>query len=125
MEITNQARVGTALDLLSAGLRPFVVDHLQAAYGDRAAQEVRSALRSFASTDPAEWDVQTMLDLLWYRWDAVFAPVFGKRRRTTRNLVAEIGDWRNQWAHQSPLSDDDMDSALDSIRRLLTAIGAT
>src|SRR5690606_36708598 len=38
------------------------------------------------------------------------------------NLVNELLEVRNRWAHQQPLSGDDTDRALDSMARLLTAV---
>ena len=40
-------------------------------------------------------------------------------RTTGRNLVGEVRDWRNKWAHNEPFSHDDAYRALDTIERLL------
>src|SRR5690606_32125041 len=44
--------------------------------------------------------------------------------RAERSLVQELRDWRNKWAHQDRFTSDDVDRALDSAARLLTAISA-
>ena len=38
--------------------------------------------------------------------------------------MSEIRETRNRWAHMESFSEDDLDRALDSIGRLLTAVGA-
>src|SRR5438445_1764478 len=55
-------------------------------------------------------------------WGAVFSAILG---RADRNLVLELIDVRNRWAHQEPFSSDDADRALDSMARLLTSVSAT
>src|SRR5438445_1997664 len=55
-------------------------------------------------------------------WGAVFSAILG---RADRNLVLELIDVRNRWAHQEPFSRDDTDRALDSMARLLTSVSAT
>ena len=57
------------------------------------------------------------------RWDDAFHADLGYR---VKNLLYEIRDIRNDWAHNSrSFDDDDTDRALDSIERLLDAIDAT
>lgn len=125
MAMTNQERVGKALDLLKAGLAPFV---------DRettlAVKEGRglATLRSFAE-DPLtkdksirEWDAANLLKLMWETWNEVFRQTLGPAER---GLVGELRGYRNRWAHQDPFSSDDADRALDSIARLLTAVSAS
>jgi hypothetical protein len=53
-------------------------------------------------------------------WDA-FGPPLTKMER---NLVFELRETGNRWAHYKPLTDDDVDRALDSVERLLVAVGA-
>ena len=45
-------------------------------------------------------------------------------RASRAELVSELRDVRNKWAHQKPFSSDDADRALDSLPRLLTAVSA-
>ena len=108
MAITNQERVGKAMELLRAGLAPFVEREFDA---DQAGD----------SKPVAEWDVAALLRLMWDSWNDVFARTLG---RAERSLVQELRDVRNRWAHQESFSSDDTDRALDSIARLLTAISA-
>lgn len=124
MAITNQERVGKALDLLKQGLAPFVDREVR-----NATQKGKTipALRAFAE-DPLfkdkaidKWDASLLLKFMWDCWNDVFRDVLG---HAERNLVSEIRTHRNNWAHQNAFSSDDADRALDSITRLLTAVSA-
>jgi predicted AAA+ superfamily ATPase len=125
MAITNQERVGKAIDLLRAGLASFVEREIQSAV--KAGAVRMDTVRRF-SDDPmlgskpiAQWDVAGLLKLMWETWNDVFGRTLG---RAERSLVQELRDWRNKWAHQEPFSSDDADRALDSINRLLTSVSA-
>ncbi len=125
MAITNHERVGKAMDLLRAGLAPFVEREVQGAV--KAGTLRMDAVRRFAD-DPmlgsrpiAQWDAAGLLKLMWETWNDVFGRTLG---RAERSLVQELRDWRNKWAHQEPFSSDDADRALDSMARLLSAVSA-
>src|SRR5579871_3026163 len=125
MAMTNQERVGKAMDLLRAGLAPFVEREVQAAV--KAGTVRMDAVRRLAE-DPmlsnkpiAEWDVAGLLKLMWETWNDAFGRTLG---RSERSLVQELRDVRNKWAHQNPFSSDDADRALDSMGRLLAAVSA-
>ena len=125
MAITNQERVGKAMELLRAGLAPVVEREVQAAV--KAGSVRMDAVRRFAD-DPmlgqkpiAQWDAAGVLKLMWQTWNDVFGRTLG---RAERSLVSELSDCRNKWAHQEPFSSDDADRALDSMARLLTAVSA-
>ncbi len=124
MAITNQERVGKAMDLLRTGLAPFVEREFANLHLAKAAENARSYLnddRAIASKPIAEWDVAALLRLMWEAWNNVFSRTLG---RAERSLLNELRDCRNKWAHQEPFSSDDTDRALDSMSRLLTAISA-
>lgn len=124
MAITNQQRVGKALDLLRAGLAPFVEREIRNLHQDQAEEAARRYLgddRIVGSKPVADWDVAALLKLMWEAWNDVFSRTLG---RTERSLVQELRDWRNKWAHQEPFSSDDADRALDSMARLLSAVSA-
>ena len=126
MAITNQERVGKALELLKDGLGPFVERELQDKIKARGVH--MDTIRRFVD-DPhltdkpiEQWDVAALLKLMWETWNDVFRNVLG---RAERSLVNEIRDQRNSWAHQDSFSSDDADRTLDSIARLLTAVSAS
>ena len=119
MAITNHERVGKAMDLLRAGLAPFVERKMQSA---AKTGSVRTETERRFAEDPvlgkkpiAQWDVAGLLKLMWEAWNDVFGRTLG---RAERSQVQELRDWRNKWAHQEPFSSDDADRALDSIARL-------
>lgn len=125
MAPTNQERVGKGLELLRAGLAPYVEREVQDAFrrGALAPETMRRFLDDplLANRPIAEWDVANLLKLMWDAWNDVFRQTLGFAERS---LVSELRDWRNKWAHQQPFSSDDADRALDSMARLLTAISA-
>src|ERR1039458_7709615 len=124
MAITNQERVGKAMELLRAGLAPFVEREFKNLHQAQAADAARRYLgddRTVAKKQLVDWDVAALLKLMWETWNEVFKRTLG---RAERSLVQELRDFRNKWAHQEPFSSDDADRALDSMVRLLTAVSA-
>ncbi len=125
MAITNQERVGKAMELLRLGLAPFAgreFTNLHKAKAGAEALRYMSEDRNVAKKPIADWDVAALLKLMWDAWNDVFGKTLG---RAERSLVQELRDWRNKWAHQEAFTSDDADRALDSMARLLTAISAT
>ena len=125
MAITNHERVGKALDLLKAGLGPFVQREVQAAV--ESGRQDAHKLRRYAE-DPLlanklipEWDVAGLLKLMWETWNDVFRSILGPAER---GFVGELRGHRNRWAHQERFSSDDAYRALDSVGRLLAAVSA-
>lgn len=124
MAVTNHERVGKALDLLKAGLGPFVERELANAFRERSAAETARLLgddRLNAKRAVAEWDVAALLKLMWEGWHEVFRRTLGQADRT---LVSELREHRNRWAHQEAFSSDDAYRALDSVARLLASVSA-
>ncbi len=125
MAITNQERVGKAMELLRAGLVQFVEREFKSLHQAQAAEAARRYFgddRTVGKKPVSEWDVAALLKLMWEAWNDVFGRTLG---RAERSLVQELRDCRNKWAHQEPFSSDDADRALDSMARLLTAVSAT
>ena len=124
MAISNQERVGKAMELLRAGLAPFVEREFNSLHQEQAAGAARRYLgedRTVGKRPLADWDVAALLKLMWEAWNEIFGRTLG---RAERSLVQELRDCRNKWAHQEPFSSDDADRALDSMARLLTAVSA-
>jgi len=124
MAITNQERVGKAMELLRPGLAPFAEREFKNLHKEKAGTEALRYMgedRVVGKKPLAEWDVAALLKLMWEAWNDVFGRTLG---RAERSLVQELRDWRNKWAHQEPFSSDDTDRALDSMARLLTAVSA-
>jgi predicted AAA+ superfamily ATPase len=125
MAITNQDRVGKAMDLLRQGLAPFVEREVQEKV--RIGAVNMDTVRRF-SEDPTlakkpitEWDIAALLKLMVAAWREVFGTTLG---RSDLSLAQELRDWRNKWAHQERFTSRDAERALDSASRLLTAISA-
>jgi predicted AAA+ superfamily ATPase len=126
MATTNHERVGKALDLLCAGLQPFVERELKAKYPSDWQEEIRRALKDWqlqfpVAAEQVQWDASAMLSVMWKLWNEVFAKTLG---HAERSIVSELRDTRNKWAHQRPFSTDDAYRALDSTARLLAAVSA-
>lgn len=91
MAVTNQERVGRALDLLNAGLAAFVEREIDAAVKAGAAR--MDTIRRFAEAPMlakkavSEWDAAGLLKLMWESWNDVFRRTLG---RAERSLVREI-----------------------------------
>lgn len=124
MATTNFERVGKALELLKAGLGPFVERELKARYGDNWAFEVQQVLtdtRLGGTTKTSLQDVAVLLVVMDRTWGEVFRRILGKAERS---LVNELIGVRKRWAHQEAFSSDDAYRASDSVGRLLTAVSA-
>ncbi len=105
MAITNQERVGKAVDLLRAGLAPYVEREFASAHKDKAQAEARRLLPAedrINSTRPiSQWDAAVLLKVMWEAWNDIFGRTLG---RAERSLVQELRDVRNRWAHQDPFT---------------------
>jgi len=124
MAITNHERVGKALELLKAGLGPFVEREMRNTFPENTLEQVKTFTGEDRLLDGKaipDWDVAALLKLMWDAWNRVFRNVLGFAERS---LVSELRDHRNRWAHQQAFSSDDADRALDSMARLLSAVSA-
>ena len=110
MVTTNNERVGKALELLRAGLGPFVELKLTKVYG--VAEQLKVL----------QWDSAELLKRM--KSDSVLRNGLTKENL---NLVHELIEQRNKWAHpthQNSFSINDAYRVLDSTVRLLTAVKA-
>lgn len=127
MTISNNERVGKALTLLGQGLYPYVERQMRAIYGNAWLAQAKSCLSEDATLrrtieETLQEDVSALLMVMTKRWEKVFKQHLS---HTERALASELIDVRNKWAHRVRLSIEDTYRALDSMTRLLTAIGAT
>jgi len=116
MAITNRDRVSKGLELMAAGLRPFVERELESRLGPAWETTGREASQKVNWNDP-----QTLLGAMLDHWNTVFRDSLGQAERS---LVNELKVIRNQWAHHEQFSGNDTVRALDSIERLLNAVSA-
>src|SRR5258708_17154570 len=122
MAQTNYDRITKSLDLLKAGLSPFVERELQTAYGENWQAQTQRLLSDTRLRADGPLDAAALLVIIDREWKDIFRQTLGKAERSIVNELLEV---RNAWAHQKPFSTDDTDRALDSIQRLLTSISAT
>src|ERR1700733_5852472 len=125
MAINNHERVGKAMELVKAGVGPFVAREFKNVYQEKSLSEALMVMgeeRQNAKKPITDWDVAALLKVMWDSWNLVFRKTLGPAERS---LVQELRGHRNKWAHQEPFSSDDADRALDSAERLLAAVSAT
>ena len=113
---SNHNLVGEALRLLTAGMGPYVVGRMS-----EAVEAGRYVPDDSEAVDEIAGDIAVILRVMAVAWNDVFRDLLGP---VERSLVSEIRETRNRWAHQDAFDDDDLDRALDSIGRLLAAVGA-
>ncbi len=124
MALSNRDRVQRGLDLLRAGLTPFVERELKSRLGGNWQAEVDRARRYEIDRDAdnnLHWDNSALLGVMLDQWRDVFGRTLGPSQRT---LVHELKGVRNDWAHDKPFSTDQTYRALDSMRLLLEAVSA-
>ena len=124
MAQTNRDRIEKGLQYLRAGLGPYVDREFVNKFGQDWDDTVDRYLpneRNPSRNNIEDWDVHTIIKLMWESWNEVFKNTLG---HSERSLLSEIRAVRNDWAHQKNFSGDDTDRALDTIARMLTAVSA-
>ncbi len=120
MATSNRERVGRAFEALAEGLGPSVDRQMRSVHGE-------GWLETFVGSGPRPSapgslrDPAFLLKVMAEAWDSFFR---GGLTRSDRNLVFELRDVRNRWAHNDGFNADDAYRALDSIERLLVAVDA-
>jgi predicted AAA+ superfamily ATPase len=124
MAISNRERVGRAFELLATGLGPFVERQLRATEGagGREWAQFQASTGPYSLEQPSLNDPAYLLKLMADLWEQAFR---SRLTRSDRNLVFELRDVRNRWAHNEAFSADDTYRALDSVERLLVAVDAS
>jgi len=134
MTTKNIDRIGKGLNILRAGLGPYVKRQLKAIYKDdwwktgvephlRGTVGLEAKGRKPTSDDErfAALDIQALLTILNNVWGEVFQADLGQ---AGRSYVNELKDVRNKWAHQNPFTLDDTYRAFDTMTRLLEMVAA-
>ncbi len=131
MTISNLERIGKGLQILRAGLAPYILRELKSFYKERWwVSGVETVLENAVGREalsgtgtPEErlkrLDIQALLIVMWENWNAVFKAELG---HIGRSYVSELREVRNRWAHQQPFSPDDTYRALDTMSRLLEMV---
>jgi hypothetical protein len=124
MALSNRDRIGRAFELLAAGLEPYLDRRMRAASSSGVGWlEGWVATATPAIRGPVSLaDPGLQLRIMAESWDSAFRQELTK---SDRNVIFELRDVRNRWAHNDPFSTDDAYRGLDSIERLLVAVDAT
>jgi len=125
--LTPHERVTKGLDLLTAGLCPFVERELKAVYKNDWINAARTSFREdrnqiLPKGNVVRWDAHALMTVMWDQWNSVFRNGLGQ---VERSLICELRDFRNRWAHQQNFDFDDAYRILDSIERVLRAVAAS
>jgi hypothetical protein len=123
--LSNRDRVGRGLEFLASGLGPFVHARMAAAspVGQDWAEVLAAGDRSrYGGTEPRDTqsDSRFLLRVMTENWGSFK----GRLSPVERGFAAELRDTGNKWAHGQAFSAEDTYRALDTMERLLTAIGA-
>src|SRR5262249_40650223 len=124
MAISNRDRVGRGLEILGAGLGPFVDARMSAAapsgrdWGGML--QARAASRDGGEGQYSRSDPRFLLRVITDEWRAFRDQL----SRAERSFASELRDTGNRWAHGDAFSADDTYRALDTMERLLTAADA-
>lgn len=131
MAISNLERIGKGLEILRAGLSPYVLRELKSYYKEgwwlSGVETVlenavgKEALKESGTPEErfGKLDIQALLVIMWENWNAVFKNELG---HSGRSYVSELREVRNAWAHQQPFSPEDTFRALDTMTRLLEMV---
>lgn len=105
------------------GYAPFVMAVLKSTHGTEWYSVLRNTpeVRLPADFQNAQLDATALVRVILAHWDTTFNRALTPAER---NHLFELRTIRNRWAHQAPLTEDDVDRLADNIARLLTAIRA-
>jgi predicted AAA+ superfamily ATPase len=125
MATSNRERVDAGVQLLQAGLLPFVDAAMSAqAPGGQdwvAMLEARDTSKNGTAHKYSRQDPRFLLKVVTEEWR-----VFGKSlSRAEQSFASELRETGNRLAHNEPFSTDDTYRALDTMERLLSAVDAT
>ena len=105
------------------GYAPFVMAVLKSTHGTEWYSVLRNTpeVRLPADFQNNQLDATALVRVILAHWDTTFNRALTPAER---NHLFELRTIRNRWAHQAPLTEDDVDRLADNIARLLTAIRA-
>lgn len=124
MAKSTRTYVFEGMELLPEALTPFVEKRLEASLMGHWQVEVVKKLPNLRpdSQGAINWDQAALLNAMDRFWSEAFKAVLG---RAERSIVNELVDVRNKLSHNESFTYDDAERALDSMRRLMSAISAS
>ncbi|MYE01882.1 MAG: AAA family ATPase, partial [Alphaproteobacteria bacterium] len=123
MQKNARAYVFAGMELLPEVLIPFVKERLDKARPrDWQRRQVELELNLHRRDGNVEWDQAALLRAIDLYWREAFASVLG---RSERSMVNELREVRNGLSHNRHFSFDEAERALDTMCRLMDAVGAT
>lgn len=122
MAKTTRQYVFEGMEMLPEGLIPFVEKRLESAFPSHWQARVVGRIPNLrrGRDGRIHWDQLKLLNAMDRFWDDAFRTVLG---RAERSMVNELVDVRNKLSHNEKFTYDDAERALDSMRRLMKAIG--
>lgn len=110
-------------ELLPDALIPFVEKRMETSLKGHWQATLSERVNGISADHRGQvkWDQQNLLKTIMFCWKEAFSSVLGN---SERSYVSELLDVRNRLAHNESFSYDDAERSLDSMRRLLEAIGA-
>jgi ribonuclease III len=116
MGVSNRDRIGKALDSLRQGLYPYLEQKMRGVHGSDWMTKAESHLQKHQKAqqlvdDIISEDISALLTIVNREWEKVFKIHLSQ---PDRNLVIELLEVRNQWAHKCTFSTDDTYRAVDS-----------
>lgn len=121
MAIANHERLQTCLALLRDGLRPYCERNWDGFYGEKWLSAVNGKLRH-PDTKPSPEDLSFLLKGISSTWHDVWKHHFGPGER---NWISELTRVHYDHSRNETFSVDDTYRALDTMERLLEAVGAS
>ncbi|MGM4883090.1 DUF499 domain-containing protein [Rhizobium sp. 62_C5_N11_2] len=124
MAKSTRQHVFEGMELLPEGLIPFVEKRLESSLSGHWQVEVVQRVQGLKPNSQGTaiaWDQQGLLKAMMAFWKDAFGTVLG---HPERSYVSELLDVRNKLAHNENFTYDDAERALDTMRRLLEAVGA-
>lgn len=128
-EGNNRRIVGEALDVLGAGLKPYVAQVLNPLLPPGISWvkmiEIKDQARNYSNRTYNENDVSIMLRAITERLDRFGYPFDNHLDNEARNYARVLRDYRNQWAHGEPFDFGKTTRMLNACQVLLDSAGAS
>ncbi|WP_284273142.1 DUF499 domain-containing protein [Mesorhizobium huakuii] len=123
MAKSARQHVFEGMELLPEALIPFVEKRLETSLTGHWQLQVLERYPNLRPNSKGEvgWDQTALFNVMDRFWGEAFKTVLG---RAERSIVNELVDVRNKLSHNGDFTYDDAERALDSMRRMMTAISA-